>query len=72
MVITNTAKPKVTAYAVSASCNSSNGALIAVGTLGIAPYQFSIDGVTFQSSTMFSNLAAGAYTITIKDARAAV
>ncbi|MBL0048747.1 MAG: gliding motility-associated C-terminal domain-containing protein [Bacteroidetes bacterium] len=68
VVVTNTAKPKVTAYAVSASCNSSNGALIAVGTLGTAPYQFSIDGVTFQSSTMFSNLAAGAYTITIKDA----
>ena len=68
VVVSNTAKPKVTAYAVSATCNSSNGALIANGTLGTSPYQFSLDGITFQSSNVFLNLAAGVYTITIKDA----
>ena len=72
VVISNAPKPKVTAFAVAATCNSNNGALIAVGSLGASPYQFSIDGVTFQSNTMFLNLAAGNYTITIKDANGCI
>ncbi len=35
---------------------------------GTAPYQYSINGVTFQNSNVFSNLNAGTYVITIRDA----
>jgi len=35
---------------------------------GTAPYQYSINGVTFQNSDTFANLNAGTYIITIKDA----
>jgi large repetitive protein len=37
---------------------------------GSSPYTYSIDGTTFQSLATFRNLAAGVYTITIKDAQA--
>jgi hypothetical protein len=38
----------------------------------VAPYTFSINGTVFQSSNLFSNLAAGVYTISIKDARGCI
>jgi gliding motility-associated-like protein len=37
-------------------------------TGGIAPYTYSIDGINFGSATSFTGLAAGTYTIIIKDA----
>lgn len=37
---------------------------------GEGPYEFSIDGVAFQESTVFDGLFAGEYTILIKDAQA--
>ncbi|MBK9320609.1 MAG: hypothetical protein IPM91_18660 [Bacteroidetes bacterium] len=36
--------------------------------VGYAPYTYSKDGVTFQPSNSFTGLAAGLYTITVKDA----
>jgi SprB repeat len=59
--------PKVTAYTVAASCNNSDGSIFAVGTLGVAPYQFSLDGIVYQSSNVFNSLAAGFYTVYLKD-----
>ncbi len=35
---------------------------------GTAPYQYSINGITFGTNSVFSNLTAGTYTITIRDA----
>jgi ELWxxDGT repeat protein len=35
---------------------------------GEAPYQYSIDGITFQDSPLFENLLAGDYTVYITDA----
>ncbi|HCA82465.1 MAG TPA: hypothetical protein DEP18_01665 [Flavobacteriales bacterium] len=51
------------------SCNGGNdGQLqVAVGVGGIGTYSYSINGVNFQSSPVFSNLSAGSYTITVKD-----
>jgi hypothetical protein len=38
------------------------------GSGGKSPYQYSIDGTTFQAGTSFASLGAGNYTVTIKDA----
>ncbi len=45
----------------------STGTITATGNGGTTPYTFSIDGTNFQVSGTFSGLAAGTYTITVKD-----
>ncbi|MBL0134201.1 MAG: SprB repeat-containing protein [Chitinophagaceae bacterium] len=72
VTIIKTAIPKVTAFTIAATCNNNDGSIVATGTLGQAPYSYSIDGIAYQSSNTFSNLAAGFYTIYIKDARGCV
>src|SRR5207237_5849149 len=47
---------------------SSTGSVTVAGSGGTAPYTYSIDGINFGNSGTFSNLAAGSYTITVKDA----
>lgn len=60
--------PTVSALVKDETCNSSNGTITASGTNGTPPYQYSLDGINFQTNTLFTNLKAGNYTITIKDA----
>lgn len=50
------------------ACNQNNGTIVSTGTGGSAPYEFSLNGSSFQSSGRFNNLAAGNYTIEIRDA----
>ena len=45
------------------------GIIDVVGIGGTPPFEYSIDGVTFQTSDIFDNLPAGDYTITIMDSR---
>ena len=53
---------------VNTTCNgSSDGSLTAVGSGGTPNYQYSIDGVTFQSVGDFTGLTVGNYTITVED-----
>src|SRR5437660_9265390 len=47
---------------------NSTGSVTVAGSGGTSPYTYSKDGTTFQSSGTFSGLAAGNYTITVKDA----
>lgn len=50
-------------------CNGgNNGAITADAFGGIPPYQFSLNGGSFQTSNVFSNLTAGNYALTIRDA----
>jgi gliding motility-associated-like protein len=53
---------------INASCNNNNGSITSTASDGTAPYQYSIDGINFQTNNVFDNLAAGNYTITVKDA----
>ena len=69
VTISNTSLPLATAFTIAASCNNTDGSIVASGTGGTQPYTFSINGTVFQSSGTFSNLAAGFYTVYIKDAR---
>src|SRR5207302_4862376 len=47
---------------------ASTGSVTVSASGGTSPYTFSKDGVTFGASGMFSNLAAGSYTVTVMDA----
>jgi gliding motility-associated-like protein len=48
-------------------CNNSNtGAIDVDASGGFQPYQYSIDGVNFQASPVFPNLAAGSYTVYVR------
>jgi hypothetical protein len=47
---------------------TATGSITANGGGGTPPYTYAKDGATFQGSSVFSNLAAGPYTITVKDA----
>jgi gliding motility-associated-like protein len=46
----------------------STGLIDVVGIGGMPPYEFSLDGFTFQNSDIFNGLPAGDYTITVLDA----
>ena len=72
VTIANTALPKVTAFTVAATCNNNDGTIVAEGSLGTAPYTFSINGTAYQSSTTVPNLPAGFYTVYIKDDRGCI
>ena len=59
----------VTSYAWNASsCAATNGKIQLFLTGGFSPYSYSIDGVTYQTSNLFTNLSAGTYTGYVKDA----
>ncbi len=50
------------------SCNGANdGSMQIEAAGGIPPYEYSLDGAPFQSGNTFSNLAAGAHSIIVKD-----
>lgn len=51
-----------------ATCfGSANGSFTATATGGAAPYTYSINGTTYQSSASFTGLSAGVYTLYVKD-----
>jgi gliding motility-associated-like protein len=48
-------------------CGFSNGSITLTTTNAIAPFQFSMDGINFQASNIFSNLTASNITFTVRD-----
>jgi|GEM_PF-1292319 len=59
----------VSATASDVLCNGgSTGSVTATATGGISPYEYSIDGTNWQESNVFSDLAAGDYTVQVRDA----
>lgn len=68
VTIPNSPAPNVTAISTSAACSNTNGTITATGAGGIAPLQYSVDGVNYQAGNIFTGLAAGSYTVSVKDA----
>jgi hypothetical protein len=50
------------------ACSPANGSITINATGGKTPYTFSINNVDFLTSSVFDNLSAGTYTLTVKDA----
>ncbi len=59
--------PSVTATTTQSCVGGSTGTITATGVGGTAPYTYNLNGGTYQSSTLFSSLAAGTYTLGVKD-----
>jgi gliding motility-associated-like protein len=50
------------------TCGQSNGSIsIGVVTGGTAPYQYNFNGAGLSGTTLYSNLVAGTYTLTVQD-----
>jgi len=59
----------ITSATVNATpCNTPNNGSITVTATGSTGLTYSINGSTFQASNIFSNVAAGNHTVTVKDA----
>lgn len=64
---------QLSATAVDVQCHGGEDGSISVDAQGgIAPYEYSLDGVDFQSEATFADLAAGDYVITVKDANGCI
>jgi gliding motility-associated-like protein len=50
------------------TCEASNGSIAVAVSGGVGPYQFGLNGSTYQDYGAFAGLAAGAYAISVKDA----
>lgn len=50
-----------------ATCAQSNGSISLAAAGGIPQYNYSIDSINFQTSSVFNNLAVGTYTVYVTD-----
>lgn len=67
-VATGTSTVTGTATATPTSCAGLNNGSITVTATGTGPFQYAINGGAWQAGNIFSNLAPGNYTITIREA----
>ena len=66
LVISSILTTNITCFALE------DGEIIVVVTGGESPYEYSLDGVTFQEENNFTGLSTGTYTITVKDSEGSV
>jgi hypothetical protein len=48
-----------------------NGVITVFASGGVPPYEYSLDGINYQTAYVFAGLAAGSYTVTIRDSNGA-
>lgn len=61
-------RPEFTSVTADANCKQNDGVITITGSFGTGPYSYSIDGTNYQPGNVFSGLASGSYTVTMKDA----
>ncbi|MFZ4633855.1 MAG: gliding motility-associated C-terminal domain-containing protein [Saprospiraceae bacterium] len=66
-VFVNNSSVSIAANAFAATCGEVNGQITVVATGNAAPFQYAINGVDFQPLSTFSSLAAGNYTVQVRD-----
>ncbi|MBL0097346.1 MAG: hypothetical protein IPP46_13345 [Bacteroidetes bacterium] len=69
VTVANQAGPNISTSSTLSSCFANDGTITATGAGGTGALQYSKNGVTYQSSPVFTNLAPGPYTITVKDTK---
>ncbi|WP_433765035.1 T9SS type B sorting domain-containing protein [Flavobacterium ginsenosidimutans] len=70
VIVTPTTTPSATFTQTNVSCiGGNNGSIIVTAANGILPYQYRINGGTYQSSNIFTGLTAGTYNIEVRDAK---
>ncbi|MBA2498880.1 MAG: hypothetical protein H0V30_04060 [Chitinophagaceae bacterium] len=61
------ANPSVSGTSTATCVGGSTGTITASGSGGQSPYTYSLNTGTYQASTLFTSLAAGSYTVNVKD-----
>lgn len=72
IIITEPPALSFTSTVADATCGTADGSITISGTGGTGAFQYSIDGVSYQSSGVFSNLNGGNYTCFVQDANSCV
>ena len=72
VTITEPTALSFTSTTTNSTCGNSNGSLTISGTGGTGALTYSIDGTNYQSSGVFSGLAAGGYTGYVQDANGCI
>lgn len=67
VTVTVNPSPAVSAISNPIYCNGGSSDIQCTGSSGSSPYTYSLNGGTYQSSSLFNNVASGNYTVTIKD-----
>ncbi len=69
VVANGTGPSAIVVTTVDATCGNNNGSVtLGAVTGGVAPYTYSFNGSAFTATLVYNNLAAGNYTISVKDA----
>ncbi|WP_291286545.1 T9SS type B sorting domain-containing protein [Flavobacterium sp.] len=73
VVVNPIVMPTISTTKFNVSCNLGNdGSITITAGSGLAPYEYSIDGTTYQTSNIFGTLTQGTYTVYVRDAKKCV
>ena len=67
IILVNSLPLQLSTTTTASSCIQNDGTVNATGSGGAAPLKYSIDGIVFGPSGIFTGLAPGNYSITVKD-----
>ncbi|MDR1054691.1 MAG: hypothetical protein LBL90_02450 [Prevotellaceae bacterium] len=70
VTITQSTEITASAAVTDLTCNQgeNNGSIVITASGGVGPYEYSIGGITYQSSNSFTNLSIGTYALFVRDA----
>jgi gliding motility-associated-like protein len=70
VVVEDTIIPTLSTVLADVTCaGGADGSIVVTATAGVSPFEYNIDGGTFQSSNEFTGLSAGFYDIIVRDSK---